>query len=119
MIDPNKPKSVLSRPNEGQDFDIVERTIAENKFSNNSPRVYRLFRDNTIIGTVDFSDIIIDGAILGESLAHVQNNFINAALGIIMEHSDVLAGDGLYLNDNFLIEVNDELIAKVKDVHNV
>ena len=118
MIDLNKPKSVLSRPDEGQDFDIVERTISENKFSN-SPKVYRLFRDNTIIGTVDFSDVIIDGSILGEDLVNVQKNFVNAALGIIMEHSDVQVGDGLYLNDDFLLEVNSDLIDRVKDLHNV
>lgn len=118
MIDPNKPKSVLSRPDEGQDFDIVERTVEENKFSN-SPKVYRLFRGDNIIGTIDFSDVIIDGAIVGDELLKVQDNFVNAALGIIMEHSDVQVGDGLYFNDDFLLEVNPSLINRVKDLHNV
>ena len=59
MIDPNKPKSVLSRPNEGQDFDIVERTIKENK-SFNENLIFNLVRNNEIIACVDFSDLIIE-----------------------------------------------------------
>lgn len=119
-IDPNKPKSVLSRPNEGQDFDIVERTIESNKYDENgNPIIYELFRENECIGIVDCTGIIIDKNIINDNkINEIYNNLHLAAIGILSEHTDVLPGDGLYLNNKFILEIDEKLLSEVKNNSN-
>lgn len=119
-IDPNKPKSVLSRPDEGQDFDIVERTIESNKYDENeNPIIYELFRENESIGIVDCTGIIIDKNIINDNkINEIYNNLHLAVIGILSEHTDVLPGDGLYLNNKFILEIDEKLLSEVKNNSN-
>ena len=121
MIDPNKPKSVLSRPNEGQDFDIVERTIKENK-SFNENLIFNLVRNNEVIASVDFSDLIIDGSLMSEK-EEIKESLKYIALGIFnniyleSKENEIKIGDKLLLNDEEILEVNQSILDSIQNLN--
>lgn len=121
MIDPNKPKSVLSRPNEGQDFDIVERTIKENK-SFNENLIFNLVRNNEVIASVDFSDLIIDGSLMSEK-EEIKESLKYIALGIFnniyleSKENEIKIGDKLLLNDEEILEVDQSILDSIQNLN--
>lgn len=121
MIDPNKPKSVLSRPNEGQDFDIVERTIKENK-SFNENLIFNLVRNNEVIACVDFSDLIIDGSLMSEK-EEIKESLKYIALGIFnniyleSKENEIKIGDKLLLNDEEILEVDQSILDSIQNLN--
>lgn len=121
MIDPNKPKSVLSRPNEGQDFDIVERTIKENK-SFNENLIFNLVRNNEVIACVDFSDLIIDGALINDK-EEIKESLKYVALGIFnniyleSKENKIEIGDKLLLNEEQILEIDQNILDLVQNLN--
>lgn len=121
MINPNKPKSVLSRPNEGQDFDIVERTIKENK-SFNENLIFNLVRNNEVIACVDFSDLIIDGSLMSEK-EEIKESLKYIALGIFnniyleSKENEIKIGDKLLLNDEEILEVDQSILDSIQNLN--
>ena len=121
MIDPNKPKSVLSRPNEGQDIDIVERTIKENK-SFNENLIFNLVRNNEIIACVDFSDLIIDGALINDK-EEIKESLKYVALGIFnniyleSKENKIEIGDKLLLNEEQILEIDQNILDLVQNLN--
>jgi hypothetical protein len=96
-IDPMQPKSLLSSPDDGQDFDIVERTVSENGTALDCR--FEFMRGEISLGVVEFGDVIVDAALLREQgKEHILAESVTAARNIMHRHSPLCVGDRQILN---------------------